>query len=62
MKKTCRFTHERNSNQNYLEMRFLTFQFGKSQKLDNTLSAGKDVATQALSYVAEFGCKVVQAL
>lgn len=34
----------------------------KIQKLDNTVFVGKAVGTQALSYVAESECKIVQAL
>lgn len=51
-----------NSSQKYSEMYLLTFQMAKIQKLDNALFVGKAVGTQAISYVAESECKIVQAL
>lgn len=55
-------TGTENSNQKYSEMYLLTFQMAKIQKLDNALFVGKAVGTQAISYVAESECKLVQAL
>lgn len=60
-----RFTHnKRNSNQNYLEMRFLNISdWQKFKKLTTRyLLVRLWGQTQALSYVDELECRVVQAL